>query len=45
MDSANACASEESDDSMPGHGKIDRYGVTLADTEGLEDVGETADMV
>jgi len=30
---------------MPGHGKIDRYSVTLADTKGLEDVGETADMV
>jgi len=44
MDSADAGASEESSDSMPGHGEIDRNGVAFADIQRLEDVGEAANL-
>ena len=42
MDSADTRASEESRDGMPGHGKVDRDCVTLANAKGLEDVGDSA---
>ena len=37
-------ASEESGNSMPGHGHVDGDGITLLDSHGLEDVSHTADF-
>ena len=38
----NTCAGEESSHGLPVHGKIDADGVTLLDTEGFENVGDSA---
>ena len=38
----DTCAGEESSHGLPVHGKIDANGVTLLDTEGFENVGDSA---
>ena len=38
----DTCAGEESSHGLPVHGKIDADGVTLLDTEGFENVGDSA---
>ena len=45
VDGADAGAGEEGGDGVPGHGEVEGDGVALADAEGLEDVGEGADLV
>lgn len=44
VDGANACAREEGRDGLPGHWKVDRHCITLADTKRLENIGDAADF-
>ena len=44
VDRPNASTSEERGYGLPGHRKIDRDGLALLDSEGLEDIGDAADL-
>lgn len=44
VDGADAGAGEEGGDGLPGHGQVDRDGVALLDTPGLEHVCDAADF-
>jgi hypothetical protein len=45
VDGTNPRTSKDGSDGLPCHGKVDRDCVTLPDTEGLEHVGNAANLI